>query len=47
MEKKIYMDSCIVIYLVERHPIFAPIIQKASVGCVLRTIPPRTINPQV
>ena len=25
--KQIYLDSCIIIYLVERHPIFASIIQ--------------------
>ena len=29
---KIYLDSCIVIYLVERHPIFAPVIQQALVN---------------
>jgi predicted nucleic acid-binding protein len=28
---KIYLDSCIVIYLVERHPVFAPAIQEALV----------------
>jgi hypothetical protein len=26
---KIYLDSCIVIYLVERHPVFAPVIETA------------------
>lgn len=30
--EKIYLDSCIVIYLVERHPVFAPLIQKALVN---------------
>ncbi len=25
--KRIYLDSCIIIYLVERHPIFASLIQ--------------------
>lgn len=29
--EKIYLDSCIVIYLVNRHPVFAPIVEKALV----------------
>jgi predicted nucleic acid-binding protein len=39
---KIYLDSCIVIYLVERHPIFAPGIQKAlmNAGDVMLSVSP-------
>ncbi len=39
---KIYFDSCIVIYLVERHPIFAPVIQQALVnaGDVILAVSP-------
>jgi len=38
----IYLDSCIVIYLVERHPVFAPVIQKALVeaGDVILSVSP-------
>jgi len=42
---KIYLDSCIVIYLVERHPVFSPVIQKAlnnlgNVGDVILSVSP-------
>jgi len=39
---KIYLDSCIVIYLVERHPVFAPVIQKAlgNAGDIILSVSP-------
>ncbi len=40
--ENIYLDSCIVIYLVERHPIFAPVIKKALVetGDIILSVSP-------
>jgi predicted nucleic acid-binding protein len=30
----IYLDSCIVIYLIERHPVFAPLVEKRLAALV-------------